>query len=262
MPAPVPTPATPTIVNPQVDGGAVPLYVECSDSGSWIVNRTFRVTLKFKVAPYSTIYAPGFYIFYRGDLVTIHSATYIVSESRIRREKGSVAVIEVDCDSIDQCPPDEYSLEPVEQNPRIERHPAFRALKSADLAIVQQAYLALSAGQIQNATNQFVNTTNQALAQKLYDKLRVGMESYYLSQWRYTWSSYYESGFEPTPALGSVTQTPGGPLFGFLGGAQWLREADHVTSTGQSPLGTIVKVTRSWIGGPATFWDPDIYPAG
>lgn len=247
---PISAPVSPNPIGPTGS------YAEQADSGAWIVNRVYRVTLKYRVQPYSFSVANAFY---RGDLITIGAANYIVSESRIARQKGQIALIEVDCDSEDVLPPDEFSLDPVEQNPRIERSPLFYALTSSDIALVQQAFLALSAGQVQNAINAFPNTSNPDLAQKLYDKLRQGKETYYLSQWRYSWRSYWTSAAPPLPYLGGTIQIPGGPLSGLIGAAEWLREADGLTSAGQSPLGTTVVLTRTWIGGPLTFWDTDLY---
>ncbi len=269
---PTPTPPTPQAVNNQVDGDGNPVYTEVGDSGKWTVNRTFRVTLKYRMFPYD--YAFENYIFYRGDLILVGANTYVISESRMSRIRPNVAEIEVDCDSYDQTPTDEFCIEPIDQNPRIERHPIFKPLADDAkqggnlLSSVQAAYLAATQGARQNAKQVWAGDPLAPLCDQLYAALLSGMETYYLSQWMYTWTTYIQNELidneiildPPTLSLGGVTEHPGGPLAAFLTGNQWLRLADRLTVSGQSPIGTVLKLTRSWLGGPNTFFDTGIYP--
>jgi hypothetical protein len=60
---------------------------------------------------------------------------------------------------------------------------------------------------------------------------------------------------------GGVTYTsPGGPSGYVLpSGFGWLRLADNAVQANYSPLGGIVKLTRTFIGCSGG-WDPDLYP--
>lgn len=249
MPVPTPTPATPTAV------GTTGAYVEAPDSGGFLVNRTFRAFKKFSVQPYSYAVSNAFY---RGDALVIGSADYLVNESRIKRERGQMARVEVDCDSVNVFPPDEFNLTPIDLNPRVERHPKFKPLQDADFALVRRAYDAYSNSGRQTALSAFQTSTNPDLCQLLYSKLCAGLENYYLAGWLYRWSAFFASEFPPIPNLGGFIQDPQGPLQGLLYG-QWLRMADSLSTVGNSPLGTILRLEMSWQGSSAGYWDADLY---
>jgi len=53
----------------------------------------------------------------------------------------------------------------------------------------------------------------------------------------------------PAPA----TPNPSKPSF------SWLRLADSLNHAGVN--GSMYKITRTWVGGPAGYWDPDLYPS-
>lgn len=240
------------------------IMIEQPDSGQYTLNRVWRRTDRYR----GTYDVAASAIPHRGTVGDggtyfgiVYPAFFVVAEARLRKLKPTAGEIEIDWETTNVLPPDEFYLEPEPQNPRIERSPLFAALLPADLARVQRAFLASSTGQLNTALDGFVTTSNAALATLLYSKLRQGLETYYLSLWGYRWVSYYTASFPPIPFLGGVRQNPGGPLAGILSG-NWLREADTLENSGQSPLGTILKLTRTWRGGPNGWWDADLYANG
>ena len=249
-------PVTPVFVT----GGGVTLPVHTPDSGKFVLDYKWRWTDKQR-GDYATIAAQvnaGFYT--RGTL----NGGWIITQARVDSEKGTVATLEIDYESIaGQLPPDEPDLQRENLQPHIERHPIFQALTPTELSIVQQAHAAYTATGQATAKNQFTGD-NAALMLKLFEKLKRGFESYYLAGSRYVWNQYYLPGEVPSLSNGGYTQEPGGPYGGGLlpGNVQWLREADSLSQGQYSPLGGIQKVTRSWVGGPDGWWDPDIYPPG
>ena len=249
-------PVTPVFVT----GGGVSLPVNTPDSGKFVLDYKWRWTDK-KKGDYATISSQinsGFYT--RGTI----NGGWIITQTRVETEKGAVATLEIDYESISgQLPPDEPDLQRENLQPHIERHPMFAALDPIkDIGLVQQAFAAYQASGQATAQNQFAASPNADLCQKLFEKLRRGFETYYLAGSHYVWNQYYLPGEIPSLSNGGYTQAPGGPYTGLLpANVQWLREADSLSQGQYSPLGGIQKVTRSWIGGPNGWWDPDIYPA-
>jgi hypothetical protein len=205
----------------------------------------------------------GFY--FRGTI----SGDWIIGESRLQLEKGQVGTVEIDWESIASgLSPDEWEVTRENLQPHLERNSYFSNLSSDNIAIVKRAFNAFSAEMQATASNQFASclgldgSSTEALCWSLLDKLEKGMESYYLAASRYTWSTYYLPG--DVPALfpgGYIDPSPGGPAGYVLpANTAWLREADQVGQANYAPIGGIVKLTRTWIGGPLGWWDTNLYP--
>ncbi len=90
----------------------------------------------------------------------------------------------------------------------------------------------------------------------LADLRLKGVESYYLSGFKYTWTlAFWE---KPALNVGGYIEAPYGPLgdtIEILGLAS-LRQADSLQFNGQNH-----KLTRSWLCAPNGHWDPDLYGA-
>jgi hypothetical protein len=131
-----------------------------------------------------------------------------------------------------------------------------------DFATIQMALQSANAGMLASALNNVqTGTSNPDLAIMLYNKMRLGMETYQFWGANYHWSTFYLPGAVASLNQGGYQEMPGGPIGAVLPyGFSWLRQADKAGQAENSPLGGIVKITRSWIGAPNGFWDEDIYP--
>jgi len=255
-------PITSAPVSPIFAAGAG--LAEQPDSDIVVLDYKWKLTKKY-AGQFATIdanAAAGYY--FRGVTQVIGGYTWVIAQARYHKVKPQVGFLEIDYENISgQVSPDEWQIQRENLQPHIERHPIFQALSTGDFATVQMAFAALTATGQATAKNQFYGSPNQALMQKLFDKLKHGFETYYLAGSRYTWSTYYLPGSAPGLAAGGVTQTPGGPAGAILpAGNEYLREADVLGQANYSPIGGIEKLERNWVGGPNGWWDPDIYPAG
>ena len=160
----------------------------------------------------------------------------------------------------DDLPPDEFSLEVVELNPRVERHKNFVAITQENLDLVQVATRGATQALKTSASTKInaASDDNSVKAQKLLLLIQKGVETYYLAGYRYSWSTYcYDL---PALVVGGVIQSPGGPLQSYLPSAfTFLRLADSVAPS--SVKGSAFKLTRSWLGGPDGHWDTTLYSA-
>lgn len=154
-------------------------------------------------------------------------------------------------------PQDEYSVDPFEINPKLEKHPRYAGLTEENLETVKQAVDANSLSARTQAWNEIAGSfdINMPEMLEIVKKLLRGQDSYYLPGLKYVWSSHYPVDGVPALTLGGTIETPGGPCAPYLPpGATWLREADKLAWTG-----TVWKVTRVWVGAPTGHWDTDIY---
>lgn len=228
------------------------------DGQNYTLDIKSRYIEKF-AGPYVNLYAAGLWGTYNRGIV---SDGWIINNANLVKQKGGLGVLTINWESIVDVPPDEWSVEPMDLQPRIERHPAFAALLTSDFALVQQAMLASSTDGLTTAYNQFDGASDPDLVTILYDLMRNGCETYYLSAQRYTWTTYYQPGESLTLSNGGYTETPGGPGAYLLpSGFGWLRESDNYGMALYSPAGGILKVTRHWIGAPSGYWDNIIYPS-
>lgn len=189
------------------------------------------------------------------------NAGYVVSKCSVSRQRGDIGTVaivwEAGADSGQPLPLDEYSVEPVELNPRLEKHPYFASITEPHLDLVHNAAI----GSDSTARNQArgkvegLATADAAAAQYLLSLMSRGVETYYLAGARYTWvASSYTA---PSATMGGFIQTPlGTPWFTLPVGWSWLREADALEQSGG-----IYKIKRSWLGGPGGHWDTTLYAA-
>lgn len=161
-------------------------------------------------------------------------------------------------------PNDEYSVDPFEINPKLEKHPRYADLETSLIEQVRsivdaaspdtraQAYSLLETQALANVDG------NAARALELADALIRGQDAFYLPGLKYIWATHHPVDGVPNLSLGGTIETPTGPCAPYLPpGSQWLREADKLAWTG-----TVWKVTRTWVGAPTGHWNTNIYPAG
>jgi hypothetical protein len=196
-------------------------------------------------------------------------------------------------------PPDEFTITPVELNPPLEKHPRYRALTYFDRFMVRNANLsdAVDVAQSYEQTIQTMSSSlNPALdekgqAQELLFKKHKGIESFYLSGYKITWTQYFWSPQTINPGAyiedpfsysgGSIpayfwdtnqngsgtnifagTQVMNQNMFPNINihdityGLSWLRQTDE-----QVLNRTWWRLTKSWVGAPGGHWDVEIYSA-
>jgi len=191
----------------------------------------------------------------------------LVKQSSVKRESGSVGILTVqtqvgsdDYGDWVTLPADEADLDPVELNPRIERHPIFADLLPAEVELVRVAFESQSLDGRNTAENALKSVTESRrdIAKKLLNKLRCGQEYYKLYGYRYTWATHYWAA--PYVEMQSLLEQPGGPFEAVIDAMPftWLREADKLSLVQN---GRVHKLTSSWLGAPTAHWDPDLYSA-
>lgn len=188
---------------------------------------------------------------------------YVIDHAKVTKSRGAKGRLEIDYQSIGgYLNPDEWNITSEDLAPRIERHPMFASLDAEDFTKVQTALDAPDRAALKAAKGDFKSTSDPDLANQLYEMMRKGQETYYLSAYRYSWSQYYLSGFLPVPNVGGTTYiAPAGPAgFTLPYGYSWLRLADDAGQANWSPLGGIEKITYNWLGAPDGHWNPTIYP--
>jgi hypothetical protein len=206
--------------------------------------------------------------------------------SRLVYNKGLVCGIQITCESLNwDNPPDEFSLDIVELNPALPKHPRYNALDYGDRYKVNNSIRAESMeyqGMFQNIVNLFTDPTKKEQAKELAFKLHKGEDSFYLPGFRITYSKYFYApvplnpgGYIEDPILSGVlpyyfwnTSIPQEPdttntIFSYLetvnpviygNGISWLRLCDTIQYQR-----TWFKVTATWQGGPLGQWDKELY---
>ncbi len=188
----------------------------------------------------------------RGTIGTGSESGYLVSRTTLAKLRGNIGQMtiqwEASSDSSGQTlPSDEVAVIPDNLNPRLEAHPNYAVLDDVDMQNVENA-LRANTRQERLVTDAFL--TAEGL--DLVTRIRRGNESFYLAAFRYSWVTH--SWTIPSSTRGGFVESPGGPLASyFTGTISWLREADAL----QYQSG-IWRRTRTWLGGPAGHFDPDL----
>ena len=197
-------------------------------------------------------------------------------------------------------PPDEFDIESVELNPALDKHPRYKDLTYQMRLLVKNAniadnpdYVRVYEATINTITGSLSGSAlQQKEAQELLYKKHKGIDSFYLSGYKITWSSYFwkpqilnpgayiedpvQQGGLPAyfwSTTGEVSADPAQNIFSQTAthnqnmyppsntslfqppfGLSWLRQADtiHLQRTWW-------RLTRSWIGGPIGHWDNELY---
>lgn len=218
----------------------------------------------------------------RGTFGTGFRSGWVCNQCTVDTSRGDIGTLTIEWEAggseADQpLPTGDFTLEPQEIYPKVERNPFFDGICSDTirgvyngLYSVQQAgssypaskYISDGANTAANATPAFygsaINSINGQiqLGQELLSKLTNGEESYYIASYRYSFSTY--SYTAPGLSTGGIIGTPGGPISGDLpNGIVWLRLADKIEPAGVN--GSMFKLTENWIGGPTGYWDSDLY---
>jgi hypothetical protein len=250
------------------------------------------------------------------------NVTRVVSAA-LAQKKGNYTEFSVTEESISfDNPPDEFEVDEVEMNPALEKHPRYLALRQYNLQledpatgvlipidetqltgfdILQRIHQAASSPTVSSqddstlTLDDFSSTSPSSakilldLANELTYKLRQGQETFYLSGWRVTWSSYFwrpallnpggyiedpvASGYLPSYFWSDVGD---GSFDGVLPdpvnnniflrlantvnpniyqyGLSWFRTSDKM-----SYQRTWFRVTRTWLAAPLGHWDRSLY---
>ena len=204
--------------------------------------------------------------------MAINRAGWVVNQSTVNYMRGAIGKLVIEWEAggaqaYMALPTPDFSLEPQELYPKIERAGCFVGITYATLnAVYNCLYLATNASGAQLITSTSLDSyvtdpTQNSLAHNLLSKLLKGEETFYLAGWKYSY--FFYSYTMPTLSAGGVIRTPGGPLAGNLpAGVAWLRLADKTEPAGVN--GSMYKTTVSYIGGPTmggvNYWDSDVYP--
>jgi len=222
----------------------------------------------------------------RGTFGTGFRTGWVCNQSTVDTSRGDIGTLTIEWEAggslADQpLPTGDFSLEPQEIYPKIERNGFFTGICPDMIrAVYNCLYANNQSGSGANADNILSNAVNTAnysnyaintangqlsVSRALLNKLANGEESYYVTGYRYSFDTY--SYTEPALSKGGITGnanhgTPGGPIGpnGLPNGIQWLRLADKISPAGVN--GSMYKLTQNWIGGPEGYWDTDLYAAG
>ena len=208
----------------------------------------------------------------RGTFGTGLRAGWVVNQCTCDTSRGDVGTLTIEWEaggsSADQpLPVGDFSLEPQEIYPKVERNPFFTGITADTVSAVYNCLYSFDRNgansantiiqeRVTNAQDGGTPGTQTAFALELLGKLQNGEESYYIAGYRYSFSTY--SYTAPSLSPGGIIGTPGGPIAGDLpGSVQWLRLADKIEPAGVN--GSMYKLTQNWIGGPSGYWDSDLY---
>jgi len=228
-----------------------------------------------------------------GNLTRVLSTTLVP----IPKTNGLVNVFTVTSEAKSFAnPPDEFDIEVVEINPALEKHPRYSPLSYLDRYLVRNANLSDNqdlAAQYTQIISQIIpavgNPNEKIATQELLFKNHKGIENFYLSGYKISWSQYFwspqvinpggyiEDPFSNTGGsipyyfwdtnqdgsgqnIFSATNTKNANMFPILSGnisnfgLSWLRQTDR-----QALNRTWWKVTRSWVGANFGHWDVELY---
>lgn len=210
----------------------------------------------------------------RGTFGTFTRAGWVVTQCTCDTLRGTIGLLTITWEAggsvADQpLPVGDFSLEPQELYPKVERNPFFSGIEADTVSAVYNCLYAFNQTGA-NSANSIINTRvtgpldngnaagpQTTFANELLAMLQRGEESYYIAGYRYSYESY--SYTRPSLSTGGFTGTPAGPLSGALPpNIAWLRLADKEDPAGVN--GSMYKLTVNWLGGPNGFWDPNLYP--
>jgi hypothetical protein len=249
--------------------------------GSGVVNYGERVTLTdILMGPYTVCLAnaPS-----RGTFGSGSRLGWVVTSARVEPGgKGPKGILTINWEAgglsaTAPLPIDEFTCDPTELYPRVERNKLFNqtstgagAMADIDVATCALAYQVIHGSTKESKDSAYQSLLKQAggppgpatdqgaLGLVLADKLRKGEETYYIAGFKYIWSAF--SYAIPTLSKGAIVQDPYGPGSipdSLPTGISWLRLADSLAPNGVN--GSMWKNVRTWIGGPAGHWDSDLY---
>jgi hypothetical protein len=251
--------------------GPTNALVETSESGTLAASDRIRWTQVFKgIYWICRVNQPA-----RGAFGSGVTAGWVCNQSSVTMERGQIGKLTIEWEAGGAyakatLPVGDFSMEPQELYPRIERNAFFVNLTPDNIKLACNAvYLSIQDDALGINNNSFKTKLDAltgiqlTLGEALYTKKMRGEETFYITGWRY---SYEEFSYMPIiPSSGGFTGTPGGPMSGYLpSNVVWLRLADHPQPAGVN--GSMYKNTINWLGGPLNdgvgFWDPDLYPPG
>ncbi len=215
----------------------------------------------------------------RGTYGTGFRAGYVVNQCTCNTLRGGIGELTIEWEAGGSgasapLPTGNVAISPQELYPNVERNPYFQggsvAILPVDAALARMANHgstpfaqanALSQLNARAASSDSTAAASGALGVALAALLKKGVETYYVSAFRYTWEWFSYS--IPELNVGGVIQSPSGvaPIsLSTVSPISWLRLADTLEAAGVN--GSMWKITSTWLGGQNGFWDGDLYPAG
>lgn len=239
--------------------GTTNLVLQAESGDIELADRSTRTDIYS--GPYSTCVAG---LLSRGTFGTGTRDGWVVARSKASHSKGGIGRLEITWEAAGSnsgcsLPSDDFDLQPVELYPRVERNSYFASLTTATLALAYstvQSATPEARSRAKATLDGLSNSTQKTLGLALADKLQKGVETFYMAGVRYT--AYSHSWTVPTLTIGGSIQAPAGPLSGKFGTMSGLRLADGLQPVGVN--GSMFKLSRIWLLGPAGHWDSDLYP--
>lgn len=283
-------------------GGYIPIFEEYSDSPTIESGEQSTIVHRF----HGDWYTCQLYLLWlkRGTVLTdvqgYSSRVLTTTLQPIAKTGGRECNLTVTAEAMEfGTPPDEFDVTPVELNPAAEKHPRYAALtykqrywvnqcQVSDNIDVANTYYNLLSG----STSPTFTSLQQAEALELLFKKQKQEDSFYLSGYKVTWSSYFwfpqtinPGGYIEDPVLNgnlpyqfwssdgsgnansnifqatsvmNVNMFPNWNEANLLPpyGLSWLRQTDQLVLNR-----TWFKLTRSWLGAPLGHWDYQWYNA-
>lgn len=215
--------------------------------------------------------------------------------SPIARTGAKEWMLIITCESLSfGTPPDEFDIEIVELNPPAEKHPRYASLSYYQRNIIRGADVSddqAVAQSYKDLISTFSSSVNPAQDQKgqakeLLFKKEKGEDSFYLSGYRVSWSTYFYApvtinpgGYMEDPVLEGALPYQFWAVGGDIGNGSIFQETTllnpnvYPTFVDEPPYGlswlrytdtlhlqrTWFKLTRTWVGAPLGHWDNEWY---
>lgn len=277
------TPATARLI--QIDPLANGIFEEYPDSPQiefaeqGTIRHAFRMEYNMAL-----IYASGLK---RGTILVDNQAQYSrVLSTSVNSTRGNMADLVVVAESLmtADVPPDEFSIEPIEFNPNITKHPRyfifdatnptpFVILTPLDIWLVTSSIGASNyftrqdlknlIAQIPNPsdpdTSQTSSAKRKAAAQELAQKLTLGIEAPYIPAFRVTWSQYF---FYGASFAGSSNVNPNLNPGGFVQDPTTIIPPDFWSWDGSGTAVSNILLPESLGGAMDTTLSPAFYELG
>lgn len=243
---------------PTVIWRGITALTEQPNSPEWQFGETITCHRTYR-GPYSVCLsaAPG-----RGALGTGQTAGLAVSQSTVRRERGSIGVLEIEFGTNGTpianvpLPPDTEKIQGDRQEFSLAQHPLFAPLPKGTLQDITSII------EYGSESDNFkavalrllnLNPTLKPLADKLALKLIRGQSHFLEYSPTYLRTSFHWEA-PVNLSAGNKIETPVTINLFLPTGFLWLREADSVDFDG-----TFYRLEQKWIGSKEA--DPDIYPS-
>lgn len=236
----------------------------------------------------------------RGTVLIDNSGNYSrVLSTKLNYNKGLYCTVVVTAEGTFIVPPDEFSVEAIEFNPSLYRHPRYidvlnyKGMSTTGQSVTGAQIINLIQGasnfpqvgaqtDATNSINSSLITNNTVLAEALEElsKIQQGFDTFYLAGFRVTYSTYFYQAFQINPGGYIEDPVESGNLPAYFWSDDGTPSGQNIFSAlaatvspvlygqglswlrqsdTQSFQRTWFKITSTWIGGPFGQWDEEIY---